>query len=100
MFPRIEVSSNVDLHLLLAGEVDMLWQFGDPKLLDNWVVTADSDHNEGFSSCELVTSPVGKVVFRGNLCTRVPKDGKNKNSGYCNIRSKRVRVSVTLHSIK
>lgn len=32
------------------GEVDVKWKFnGDPNLLKKWVVTCDSDYNEGFS---------------------------------------------------
>lgn len=31
-------------------EVDVVWRFnGDPKSLDQWVTTCDSDYNEGFS---------------------------------------------------
>lgn len=35
------------------NEVDIVWRFkGDPKSLDQWVVTCDSDYNEGFSTAK------------------------------------------------
>jgi len=34
-----------------SNEVDVVWRFkGDPKSLDQWVVTCDSDYNEGYST--------------------------------------------------
>ncbi|KAG8228613.1 hypothetical protein J437_LFUL009318 [Ladona fulva] len=81
------------LLLCRPGETDIFWQFGTEASNSKWVTTADSDHNEGFSTCELVTSPAGKGLFRGNLCTAVPKDGKVKKAGYCNMRCTRARKS-------
>lgn len=78
------------------GEVDVFWRFYDTTSLDNWIVTSDSDHAEGFSKCDLKISEQGYGLFSGNICSRVPKDGKIQNSGYCNIITKRV-VVTSLH---
>lgn len=33
------------------GEVDVQWRFeGDPSILEQWVVTSDSDYGEGYSN--------------------------------------------------
>lgn len=35
------------------NEVDVVWQFkGDPKSLDQWVLTCDSDYEHGFSTAK------------------------------------------------
>ncbi|EFN81929.1 Probable complex I intermediate-associated protein 30, mitochondrial [Harpegnathos saltator] len=68
------------------NEVDVVWRFnGDPKSLDQWVVTCDSDHEEGFSTAKLEMSSTGTGIFSGVLSTRLPKDGRIKYAGYCNI---------------
>lgn len=69
-----------------------MWQLDTPDALNNWVTTSDSDHGEGQSTCELAISPAGKGLFHGNLSTKVPKDGRIKKAGYCNMRSLRARV--------
>lgn len=39
--------------LYRQNEVDVVWRFnGDPKSLDQWVVTCDSDYEEGFSTAK------------------------------------------------
>ena len=45
--------------------------FHSEEDLDNWVYGGDSDWGEGYSHCELVMSPTGKGLFRGELSTRV-----------------------------
>lgn len=67
--------------------MDAQWFFNQNTNFDDWVVTADSDHNEGHSTCSFGVSPVGKGLFSGNLSTQLVKDGKIKNAGYCNIKS-------------
>lgn len=35
------------------NEVDVVWRFkGDQKSLDQWIVTCDSDYNEGYSTAK------------------------------------------------
>jgi len=77
-----------------SGEVDVYWRFHDDVSLDRWIVTSDSDHAEGFSKCDLKIGRQGYGVFSGHLCSKVPKDGKIQNSGYCNILTKRVAVTT------
>lgn len=78
----------------ILGETDLLWCFNETNELNKFVTTCDSDHNEGYSSCAFDMSPAGRGLFHGYLDTRTPKDGRIKKSGYCAIRSKRVRVSI------
>lgn len=69
-----------------TNEVDVVWRFNrDPKSLDQWVITCDSDYEEGFSTAKLELSPNGTGIFSGTLSTRLPKDGRIKNAGFCNI---------------
>ncbi|XP_063235588.1 complex I intermediate-associated protein 30, mitochondrial isoform X2 [Bacillus rossius redtenbacheri] len=75
------------------GEVDVVWKFGTPEVHSKWVTTADSDHGEGLSECELSVSPSGGALFSGTLSTQVPRDGRIKRAGYCNMRSMRARKS-------
>lgn len=74
-----------------------MWCFDKQNVLDNFIVTNDSDHNEGNSVSTFEIGKAGRGIFHGNLDCRVPKDGKIKRAGYCAIRSKRVRVSSKLY---
>lgn len=73
----------------------MFWRFNGNSSLDHWIVTSDSDHGEGYSNCDLKINDQGYGMFSGNLCSRIPKDGKVQNSGYCNMITKRVMVIYT-----
>jgi len=75
------------------GETDIAFQFKTPESLDNWIVTADSDHKEGKSTAKLELSAAGAGLFHGNVCAEHVKDGIIKRTGYANIKSKRVRRS-------
>ncbi|XP_014245839.1 complex I intermediate-associated protein 30, mitochondrial [Cimex lectularius] len=74
------------------GVVDKIWTIREQNDLDTWITTCDSDHGEGFSSCSLILNN-GHGLFSGNLSTDFPKDGKIKRSGYCTVRTKRMRKS-------
>ena len=65
----------------------MQWKFSKDMDMAQWIVTSDSDHNEGYSSASLSLSPTGKGLFSGNLSTQTVRDGQVKRSGYCNFRS-------------
>ncbi|KAG5318966.1 CIA30 protein, partial [Pseudoatta argentina] len=70
------------------NEVDVVWRFkGDLKSLNQWVITCDSDYNEGFSTVKLEMSSIGTGIFSGTINTRLPKDGRIKYAGYCNMTS-------------
>lgn len=75
------------------GRTDVAWRFRDPQSLENWITTCDSDHNEGYSHCSLELNQHGNAVFSGRTDLRVPKDGRITRAGYCNIKTKNVRVS-------
>nr|CAD7459854.1 unnamed protein product [Timema tahoe] len=81
------------------GEVDIVWQFGSDECHKQWVTTSDKDHREGFSTCQLSVSPMGKALFSGTLDTRVPRDGHIKKAGYCNMKSIRARKSFKREAV-
>lgn len=78
------------------GETDVVWNFKTEADVDQWVITADSDHNEGQSTANLEISSSGNGLFHGYVDTILPIDGKIKRAGYCNIKSLRARVSVLI----
>lgn len=76
------------------GETDVIFDFKDKTSIDKWVVTTDMDHNEGKSTAVLELSSSGAGLFHGNVNSEHIKDGRIKRTGYANIRTKRVRVSL------
>ena len=78
--------------LIRQGETDIIWKLDSPSKLDEWVVTCDKDNNEGYSNASLSINENNKAVFSGNICTEIPEDGRITRTGYCNIRTKRVKV--------
>ncbi|XP_076234134.1 complex I intermediate-associated protein 30 [Calliopsis andreniformis] len=83
-----EIRDGYTLHksVVIPNEDVVVWKFdGTEKSLDQWIVTCDSDYNEGFSTAKLDLSPRGTGIFHGTLSTRTPKDGKIDKSGFCNI---------------
>nr|XP_053657429.1 complex I intermediate-associated protein 30, mitochondrial-like isoform X2 [Cherax quadricarinatus] len=79
--------------MVRPGDMDKIWILNSEESLEQWVVTSDKDHNEGFSSASLTLSPTGHGLFSGRINTQVPKDGRVKRAGYCNIRTIRPRKS-------
>lgn len=75
------------------GEIDVAFKFHSESDLKNWVVSADSDHNEGSSKAAFDISSAGYGLFHGNVQSIVPKDGRVFRSGYCNIKSLPTRKS-------
>ena len=69
------------------GDYELLWKFDNKEMINSWIVSADQDSNEGYSTAEFVITPNNRGLFRGCLDTTVPKDGIIKRAGYCNIRS-------------
>uniref|UniRef100_A0A0V0G6R6 Putative complex i intermediate-associated protein 30 mitochondrial n=1 Tax=Triatoma dimidiata TaxID=72491 RepID=A0A0V0G6R6_TRIDM len=75
------------------GVIDKQWILHKKEHLDQWTTSCDSDHGEGFSTCDLTINASGNGLFSGFLSTQVPKDGVIKRSGYCSVRTKRIRKS-------
>lgn len=80
------------------GEVDVVWPFSTDKQLEQWVVTCDRDHNEGESVAKFERSRGGHALFHGTLSDVVPKDGRIRRAGYCNVKSMRHRISFKRES--
>lgn len=100
---KAEVKEKLECDPILfyrPGETDIAWKFDNEESLQKWVVSCDSDHNEGYSNCSLTLNKQGKGLFSGYLSTRVPKDGRIKRSGYCNMKTLRARVSFILCYLK
>ncbi|XP_050589579.1 complex I intermediate-associated protein 30, mitochondrial [Bombus affinis] len=71
-----------------VNEINTIWKFdGTQKSLDQWIVNSDKDYHHGYSAAKLELSSYGTGIFHGILDTRVPKDGRTTNAGYCNITS-------------
>lgn len=75
----------------MAGEIDPLYEFGKGDI-EKFIVTSDSDHNEGNSHCSLKLSESGYGLFSGVLDSTVPKIGNIHKTGYCNITSLHLKV--------
>ena len=70
------------------GDKKMEWDSADSQVLDDWILTSDSIWGEGYSHCTLKRSPTDKMLWTGELSTRVPNDGRTCFAGYCNIATK------------
>ena len=78
---------------LQPGDYEVLWKFDKQETIDDWTVTADSDHNEGKSKAQFLLGRNRTGIFMGKTNIKPPKDGIIKSAGYCNIRSPRNMVS-------
>lgn len=71
-----------------GGDSKIIWRFNEsPEACHKWVVTSDSDYNQGYSKATFEPSPHGTAIFSGTLNTTRPRDGRTKRAGYCNITS-------------
>lgn len=89
---QIEVLQN-DQQFYAPGETIVLWTFSNKADLEKWIATSDKDNEQGESECSLTVTENRRGLFSGVLCNKIPKDGKVKRTGYCNIRTLRVRKS-------
>lgn len=71
----------------IAGEIDPLFEFGKPGVIEKFIVTSDSDHNEGNSRCSFTLNESGYGLFSGVIDSTVLKSGNIYRAGYCNITS-------------
>lgn len=76
------------------GDYEYFAKFNGTKSLNNWVVTTDSDFRHGRSKAAFDITANNKAVFHGHLDPWVPKDGRQKKSGYINLRSPFNYVSI------
>lgn len=90
---EVKEKFDADPIFVRPGDVDKIWDFRSTSSIENWKVTCDSDHGEGYSSGSFTLSPTGHGLFHGNINTKVPKDGVVKKAGYCNITSPKPRKS-------
>ena len=78
--------------LLEHNDYEIVYRFNDERTIKEWIVTADSDHNEGKSQAKFFLGPNKRGVFCGILNNETPKDGITKNAGYVHIRGPKERV--------
>ena len=69
------------------GDYEYQWRMNSLDVIETWTVTSDLDNSEGQSKASLVLSKNNTALFHGYLSQEVPKDGVQKRSGYCNMRS-------------
>lgn len=55
--------------------------------IEKWIVTCDSDHNEGRSQASFDLSTSGYGLFNGAVTASLPVDGRIKKAGYASVRS-------------
>ncbi|KAB7502552.1 Complex I intermediate-associated protein 30, mitochondrial [Armadillidium nasatum] len=65
----------------------MVFNFKNEEDISKWIVTSDSDHEEGNSHGSFTMSPAGHGLFSGYLDPKAPKTGNIKYAGYSNITS-------------
>ena len=71
----------------------VLWHFNGPDSIEDFVVHTDAEIG-GKSTAGVTVSRNNKLLFYGNLCTEVPRDGQTQRSGYCALRTKQAYVSI------
>ncbi|CAG5127123.1 unnamed protein product [Candidula unifasciata] len=67
------------------GNYQVVFRFDTQEIVSSWIVSTDKDNNQGQSTADFVLTQNRTGLFRGNLCTEVPKDGKTKYAGFANI---------------
>ncbi|GIY37358.1 complex I intermediate-associated protein 30, mitochondrial [Caerostris darwini] len=71
------------------GDSEVVFRFDSKDCLQKWRLGSDKLNNEGFSECNFEINDRGKGVFYGNIDTTPPRDGRNRISGFCGIKSVR-----------
>ncbi|RWS04674.1 complex I intermediate-associated protein 30-like protein [Dinothrombium tinctorium] len=82
---EVKEHSQVDPKIYAAGDVEVIWKFDCEDTLKKFVISCDSDWNEGDSSASLELSKQRNAVFHGILDTSLPKDGSTQRAGWVNI---------------
>ncbi|RWS19092.1 putative complex I intermediate-associated protein 30-like protein, partial [Leptotrombidium deliense] len=67
---------------VLPGDRDIQFKFNSQEECEKWIISADSDWNEGFTTGTLETSTAGYGVFHGKLDTSLPKSGNIVRAGW------------------
>lgn len=81
-----EVRKSFRLPMDIKDFEEIILKFdGTERSLKQWIVNYDSVYNEGFSTAKLELSSFGTGIFHGIINTTVPKDGRIRRAGYCNI---------------
>ncbi|XP_038066651.1 complex I intermediate-associated protein 30, mitochondrial-like [Patiria miniata] len=83
------VCSNLDT---MFDTTRSMWRFAGTDSFKDFQVLTDQDIG-GQSWAKLEPSRNNKLLFHGNLCTTVPRDGETARSGYCSLKSKQQFVS-------
>ncbi|XP_022097358.1 complex I intermediate-associated protein 30, mitochondrial-like isoform X2 [Acanthaster planci] len=83
VFDRIR-GSNLDT---MFDTTRTLWRFAGPDSFSDFQVLTDKGIG-GQSWAKIEPSRNNKLLFHGNLCTTVPRDGETARSGYCSLKSK------------
>ncbi|BFZ12274.1 hypothetical protein BsWGS_15313 [Bradybaena similaris] len=67
------------------GNYQVMFRFDTPEVIASWIVSTDKDSNIGQSTASFALSQNRTGLFRGNICTEVPKDGITAYTGFANI---------------
>ena len=72
---------------LQPGDVRMVYDLRNPEEYESWVVTADSDYDQGTSRGEFNVTQNMTGMFTGVIHEDPIADGRTKAAGYCNLRA-------------
>ncbi|XGW01420.1 hypothetical protein V3C99_013960 [Haemonchus contortus] len=75
-----------DLGGLRHDEARIEWKFDTPEAMSKWATGCDSDWNEGFSTVQLVPTDNNTALFKGNISTKIIKDGRIERAGWATMK--------------
>ncbi|KAJ8289664.1 hypothetical protein GJAV_G00003900 [Gymnothorax javanicus] len=93
MFQRLTGPQGRSLQEIISEQTQVLWEFRGPESLSQWVVSSDREiggHSEAYM--KLGRNNTTCLVY-GTLCSKPPRDGETRYSGYCTLRSKQPTMS-------
>lgn len=81
---KLKCDINVNVN---HGDFEYFERFNTPESINEWVVSADSDSDQGKSLAYMTHTDRNTSIFYGNICQEVPKDGVTERAGFCSMRS-------------
>ncbi|KAM4014221.1 complex I intermediate-associated protein 30, mitochondrial [Anomaloglossus baeobatrachus] len=72
----------------LLEQTSVVWEFRDPKDLENWLVSSDMEIGGKSQAFLKIGNNSQTALFYGALNNEVPRDGETRYSGYCTLRTK------------
>lgn len=77
----------------MLEQTKVVWEFRGPESLEEWTVSSDREIGGGSEAYLKLGKNNETALLYGTLCTRPPRDGETRYSGYCTLRSKQPKGS-------